>query len=75
VAGGSHTAAPISPVSNQVENSKIGEGQEVRSERCRTRVCTKYIVERKPIPVRAIVEKSVIKLCRWMGPIRIKREI
>ena len=55
VAGGSHTAAPISPVSNQVENSKIGEEQEVCSERCMIRLCTKYIVERKPIPVRAIV--------------------
>ena len=35
----------------------------------------KYIVERKPIMVKAIVEPKEIKLCRWIEPIFISREM
>ena len=38
-------------------------------------VWAKYIVERNPIPVSPIVEKSEITLCRWIELIFIRREI
>jgi hypothetical protein len=70
------TAAPPNPPSPiRLKIPKYARNRKYEPRGAGPNAWAKYIVERNPTMVSAIVEKSVIRLCRWIELIFIRREI
>ena len=70
------TAAPPKPPSPiRLKIPKYARNRKYAPSGAGPRVWAKYIVERNPISVSAIVEESEITLCRWIELIFIRREM
>ena len=69
------TAEPNPPSPTTFKIPKYARNRKYAPSGAGPNVWAKYIVERKPIPVSAIVEKRVITLCRWIELIFISREM
>jgi hypothetical protein len=70
------TAAPPKPPSpTRFKIPKYARNRKYAPSGAGPSVWAKYIVERNPIAVSAIVVESEITLCRWIELIFIRREI